>query len=1398
MKKQLLSLVLAITLVLQLFPIRSSASQISVSNDEMGISAVLIEEEDGSVGINSNDGTSDYRKWAQGDSRWGNLRLGASSDTVAKSGCTVTAVTKLIIQAGLKDSNSFNVATLVNWMNDNGGFTNQGWLVWAKPAAYSGLTYTGALCSEGSYSSSGNNGQIITWINQGYHIVLKVKNGTHWVAVDEAKTLSTGTVHIMDSLSNSANADITLDSRYPTFQIAQSYKGGSTPSVGSEEYVSECTPYPCAVKIKITEDCCPYTQPCNPTTASELGYTSEKLTSKPISKDEVLTADALYENTEGNYWYHVTLSDGTKAYLYSTHTTRSSIIYPWVDGGSFPSSITGTTNLQGTVTTGGSRLDTVQALVCRQGTTSPVLKSEMVTVNATTYPLKSSTVDKTTVFGNLSNYGSGYYTLMIDTAFTTYYAENNQRKSAALCDYAATYDFYYGQATVPNITITFNANGGTCSTANKVIASGSAVGALPTATRSGYTFDGWYTSASGGSKVSASTTFSSNTTVYAHWSANSYTVSYNANGGSGAPSSQTATVGNYIDLSWEIPTRFGYSFQGWATDSSASSVVYWPGDVYTDDTSITLYAVWREAEVLSGDTVGQFGEIAYINCPDAGVYYAFIPNTSTEYRIMSESDEDVCVDLFDANGNLIASDDDSGDGTNFLLTFNFTANETYYIYVRYYSSSLVGTIDFKVSKRYFITYDANGGTGAPETQYHFYDEAVTLSNKEPTRPGYIFVGWSTSNTAVNPDYLPGDIYSGSANLTLYAVWQSDPNYKTTYTVSYNANGGSGAPSEQCETIGTSLVLSSEIPTRFGYNFEGWSTSSAASHVSNYPGDVYTGESSITLYAVWEEAEIIVDDNIGHFYELDQIYFPDAGIYNAFIPDVNAVYRIEGHNSEDTKVYLYSADGTLLASDDDSGCDGDFLLTYEFTANETYYIYTRFSSNLIAGLMDFEISRRYSVIYDANGGTGAPETQYHFYDESVSMSAKEPTRPGYFFVGWAESSDATDPQYFLHASFWQNADLVLYAVWKTELSIIDSGICGIDLVWKLTNDGCLTISGTGAMFDFEEFGSPWSEYIMDIKCVVIEQGATSIGEYAFQPCLYLTNVQISDSVSSIGAFAFMDCSSLSELVLPSGLTNIGMYAFSWCSSLSSITIPGTVKLIADSAFSCCDNLEQITFKGNAPIFEEDVFYNVTAEAYYPSNRPTWTADVMQDYGGTIAWIPYQAMSFTDVAEGAFYYDPVMWAIENSITNGTSATTFGPNEQCMRAHVVTFLWRAMGSPEPKLMVNPFVDVKPSDFYYTPVLWALENGITSGMDATHFGPTAYCNRAQVVTFLYRTMGSPAVDASQNPFTDVAAGSFYEKPVLWAVENGITNGMSATTFGPSAICNRAQIVTFLYRAFN
>ena len=174
-------------------------------------------------------------------------------------------------------------------------------------------------------------------------------------------------------------------------------------------------------------------------------------------------------------------------------------------------------------------------------------------------------------------------------------------------------------------------------------------------------------------------------------------------------------------------------------------------------------------------------------------------------------------------------------------------------------------------------------------------------------------------------------------------------------------------------------------------------------------------------------------------------------------------------------------------------------------------------------------------------------------------------------------------------------------------------------------------------------------------------------------------------------------------------------------------------------------------------------------------------------------------FTDVKEGDFFYDPVLWALENGITTGTGdGTTFEPNTPCTRGQVVTFLWRAAGKPEPTNAKNPFKDVKTSDYFYKAVLWAKEKNITSGTgDGTTFEPNATCTRGQIVTFLSRAKnGQPTT--TKNPFKDVAANAFYYNPVLWAVENKITTGTGdGTTFEPNANCTRGQVVTFLYRAF-
>ena len=173
-------------------------------------------------------------------------------------------------------------------------------------------------------------------------------------------------------------------------------------------------------------------------------------------------------------------------------------------------------------------------------------------------------------------------------------------------------------------------------------------------------------------------------------------------------------------------------------------------------------------------------------------------------------------------------------------------------------------------------------------------------------------------------------------------------------------------------------------------------------------------------------------------------------------------------------------------------------------------------------------------------------------------------------------------------------------------------------------------------------------------------------------------------------------------------------------------------------------------------------------------------------------------FSDVFDRDYFYSPVLWAVSEGITTGTSPTTFSPNESCTRGQIVTFLWRAAGSPEPVSEETPFRDVNSDAYYYKAVLWAVEQGITTGTGPDTFSPDVSCTRAQCVTFLWRSQGMSLPAGSYNPFEDITEGDYYYYAVLWAVERSITTGTGAGKFSPNDSCTRGQIVTFLYRTMS
>ena len=177
-------------------------------------------------------------------------------------------------------------------------------------------------------------------------------------------------------------------------------------------------------------------------------------------------------------------------------------------------------------------------------------------------------------------------------------------------------------------------------------------------------------------------------------------------------------------------------------------------------------------------------------------------------------------------------------------------------------------------------------------------------------------------------------------------------------------------------------------------------------------------------------------------------------------------------------------------------------------------------------------------------------------------------------------------------------------------------------------------------------------------------------------------------------------------------------------------------------------------------------------------------------------PDNSTSFVDVPANAYFADAVKWAVDKGVTNGLSDTMFGPYESCTRAQIVTFLWRAAGSPEPKGTAAGMTDVVSGSYYEKAVAWAIENGITTGTTTSTFSPDATCTRAQAVTFLARALKAKAASAAE--FSDVPTGSYFADAVAWAAANGVTEGIGGGLFGSDNDCTRGQIVTFLYRAYN
>ena len=562
-----------------------------------------------------------------------------------------------------------------------------------------------------------------------------------------------------------------------------------------------------------------------------------------------------------------------------------------------------------------------------------------------------------------------------------------------------------------------------------------------------------------------------------------FCVYFYGNGGSNVPGQQYVLSGNSLKIPTTKPTRTGYVFKGWSTSSSASSASYIPGGSYRFSSNTYLYAVWK---ACSHSYKGGL-------CSSCGYEYPLsISSHSATYVVTNSDGAKLWTRPYSNNSNNV-----SKTAKNTVLTVTHsTKNQEGHTW--YKLSNGYWVFSGNVTRRYTISYNANGGKGTPPAQTMLHGKTLTISSQKPTRVGYVFQGWATSSGSSTVSYKSGKAYTFTASKTLYAVWKKcshsykggicsacsyeyplsisshsatyvvtnsdgaklwtrpysnnsknvskaaknsvltithtvknqegntwyklsngywvySNNVTRRYTISYKANGGKGAPSSQTVLKGKSLTLSSKTPSRVGYNFKGWATSSGTSTVSYKAGSAYKFTASKTLYAVWK---VCSHSYKGGICSKCNYEFPLS------ISAHSATYVVT--NSAGAK--LWSRPYSNNSKNVSKAAKNSVLTITHTVKNQEGNTWYKLSNGY--WIFSDNVTRRYTISYKANGGKSAPSAQTVLQGKKLTISSKRPTRVGYTFQGWATSSTAKKATYVSGDAYKFTASKTLYAVWST--------------------------------------------------------------------------------------------------------------------------------------------------------------------------------------------------------------------------------------------------------------------------------------------------------------------------------------------------------------------------------
>lgn len=450
-----------------------------------------------------------------------------------------------------------------------------------------------------------------------------------------------------------------------------------------------------------------------------------------------------------------------------------------------------------------------------------------------------------------------------------------------------------------------------------------------------------------------------------------HTVTFNANSGAGGPGALSGEEGTTVTIPSTAPEKANFVFQGWAESAQSSVAAYKPGDTLSLDRDYLFYAVWK-----ANDT--------------ALLIYNANGKTLTSGLPDSTS--------FTKGGSVILSSVKPSAAGYAFLGWSANASDTKAAYApgsAYTFNSDVTLYAIWELITYSITYDANGGQGAPDRQTKIHGTDITLNTVIPTRTGYTFAGWATSKTAESSEYAAGAKYTKNENVTLYAVWADK-----VYTVTYDANGGANAPTEQTKVHDKDLAITDAVPTRDGYTFEGWATKPDSTEVTYRPGDFYKSNAITTLYAIWklETYTVSFDANGGEN--------APAAITKTRTQNISIPAETPSREGYIFQGWATSADGAVAYNPSDA---------YGTEGNATLYAVWQLKT--------------YTVKYNANGGNPTPAEQVKKHFEALTVTTEVPTRSGYKFIGWSTNSAATTAEYASGAQFTTEANTELFAVWE---------------------------------------------------------------------------------------------------------------------------------------------------------------------------------------------------------------------------------------------------------------------------------------------------------------------------------------------------------------------------------